>query len=163
MCVRYSKVVSVFAIALFASLVAFSNATDYNTNFQFVQHVFMMDTIFPDSSIMYRSISSPVLHHAGYLVIIVFEAITAILCWAGGLRMLSKVNAPAQAFNASKKLAVIGLTAGFLVWQVGFMSIGGEWFGMWMSSQWNGVPGAFRFLITILAVLIYIAPKDTDD
>jgi len=25
----------------------------------------------------------------------------------------------------------LGLTLGLLLWQVGFMTIGGEWFGMW--------------------------------
>jgi len=40
------------------------------------------------------------------------------------------------------------------------MSIGGEWFGMWMSEQWNGVPGAFRFFVTIGIVLIYVAQRD---
>ena len=68
----------------------------------------------------------------------------------------------AQAFNRSKKLAIAGLTLGFLTWQVSFMSIGGEWFGMWMSSEWNGVPDAFRFFITILGVLIYLVHKDEE-
>lgn len=36
------------------------------------------------------------------------------------------------------------------------MSVGGEWFGMWMSKQWNGVPDAFRFFITLLLVLVYL-------
>jgi len=35
----------------------------------------------------------------------------------------------AVVFNCSKSIAIAGLTLGFLVWQVGFMSIGGEWFG----------------------------------
>ena len=42
------------------------------------------------------------------------------------------------------------LPSGSCLWQVGFMSIGGEWFGMWQSQQWNGVPSAFRFLMTIM-------------
>jgi predicted small integral membrane protein len=42
------------------------------------------------------------------------------------------------------------------------MSIGGEWFGMWQSQQWNGVPSAFRFLVTIIAVLIFVALPDQD-
>ena len=54
----------------------------------------------------------------------------------------------------------MGLTLGFLTWQVGFMSIGGEWFGMWMSKQWNGVPDAFRFFVTIILVLIYLVQRD---
>ena len=63
---------------------------------------------------------------------------------------------------ARGRFAVAGLTLGFLLWQVGFMSIGGEWFGMWQSQQWNGVPSAFRFLITILAVLIFVAIPDQE-
>jgi len=49
---------------------------------------------------------------------------------------------------------------GFLVWFFGFMVIGGEWFQMWQSSQWNGQQPAFRFYLTILAVLIFVMQKD---
>ena len=42
------------------------------------------------------------------------------------------------------------------------MSIGGEWFGMWQSQQWNGVPSAFRFVVTIIAVLIFVAMPDQE-
>ena len=66
------------------------------------------------------------------------------------------------AFKRGKTFAVVGLTLGFLLWQVGFMSIGGEWFGMWQSKEWNGVPSAFRFLITIIAVLIFVAMPDQE-
>lgn len=84
MIVRLSKALLVCAIALFASLVAFGNITDYDTNFAFVRHVFMMDTIFPDATITYRSIQSPWLHQVGYIGIIALETLTAILCWIGG-------------------------------------------------------------------------------
>ncbi|AMM83772.1 DUF2165 domain-containing protein [Martelella sp. AD-3] len=163
MTIRLSKSLTVLAIAFFASLVAFGNVTDYGSNFAFVHHVFLMDTIFPDSSIKYRAIESEALHHAGYIFIIALETLTALFCWIGGLRLLAAVRRPAQVFNAAKKWAVVGLTLGFLTWQVGFMSIGGEWFGMWMSDQWNGVSSAFRFFITIIAVLIYLVLPDTDD
>jgi len=63
---RAAKVALVAAVALFASLVTFGNLTDYNTNFAFVQHVLSMDTIFPFSTIRYRAITSPTLHHAAY-------------------------------------------------------------------------------------------------
>ncbi len=42
------------------------------------------------------------------------------------------------------------------------MSIGGEWFGMWQSKQWNGVPSAFRFVMVIVAVLIFVAMPDQE-
>jgi predicted small integral membrane protein len=161
--VRVSKVVLVAAMALFATLVAFGNITDYGSNFAFVQHVLMMDTIFPNATIHYRAIESPFLHHAAYILIIAAESLVAILCWVGAYRLLLKARAPATDFNRAKPIAVWGLLLGFLVWQVGFMSIGGEWFGMWMSDQWNGVPDAFRFFVTILLVLIYLVQTDRDE
>ena len=160
MIVRLSKALLVCAIALFASLVAFGNITDYGTNFAFVRHVFLMDTIFPDTTITYRAIQSPWLHQVGYVGIIALETLTAVLCWIGGIRLLCGLKLPAVRFNRAKTLAIAGLTLGFLTWQVAFMSVGGEWFGMWMSKQWNGVPDAFRFFVTILLVLIYLVPRD---
>jgi predicted small integral membrane protein len=160
--IRLSKTATVAAIALFASLVAFGNITDYGTNLAFVQHVLSMDTIYPTATIKYRAIDAPALQHAGYVLIIAAEALTAILCWIGAVQLL-RASGDAVAFNRAKGIAAAGLTLGFLVWQVGFMSIGGEWFGMWMSSKWNGVPDAFRFFVTILMVLIYLVLPDPAD
>jgi predicted small integral membrane protein len=70
------------------------------------------------------------------------------------------VRDDAARFNRSKDLIVIALTLGFLLYQFGFVTIGGEWFGMWMSQQWNGVPSAFRFVVTIVAVLIFVSLPD---
>jgi predicted small integral membrane protein len=160
--IRAAKIIAVSAIALFASLVAFGNITDYNTNFAFVQHVLSMDTIFPFSTIKYRAITDPTLHRAAYLLIITTEAAVAVLCWIGAAVLVRHIRAEAQAFNRAKMFAVFGLTLGFLLWQVGFMSIGGEWFGMWQSQQWNGVPSAFRFVMVIIAALIFVALPDQD-
>ena len=157
---RLSKTAFVAAIAFFATLVSFGNITDYGSNFAFVQHVLLMDTIFPDATIKYRAIDSNVLHNAGYILIIAAETVTAMLCWIGAFAMLGRLSGDAGSFNHSKKWAIAGLSLGFLVWQVGFMSIGGEWFGMWMSSTWNGIESAFRFFITIIAVLIYVVMPD---
>ncbi len=53
--IRAAKAVMVAAIALFATLVAFGNVTDYHTNFEFVQHVLSMDSVFPSSTIKFPS------------------------------------------------------------------------------------------------------------
>ena len=42
------------------------------------------------------------------------------------------------------------------------MVVGGEWFQMWQSPTWNGQPAAFRFYLTILAVLIFVSRPDGD-
>src|SRR5215210_2786134 len=160
--IRAAKVTMVAAVALFATLVAFGNLTDYGTNFAFVQHVLSMDRIFPSSTIKYRAISNPTLHHAAYALIIAAEIAVAVLCWIGAFMLARHLRAEAAAFNRAKTFSVAGLTLGFLLWQVGFMSIGGEWFGMWMSQQWNGVPSAFRFVMVILGVLIFVALPDAE-
>jgi predicted small integral membrane protein len=162
MIVRASKVAMVAAVALFASLVSFGNLTDYGTNLQFVEHVLSMDTIFPFSTIKYRAITSPALHQLAYALIIAAEVATAVLCWIGAWQMLRQIGADAASFHRAKRFAIAGLTLGFLLWQVGFMSIGGEWFGMWQSKDWDGVPSAFRFVMVILGVLIFVAMKDQE-
>ena len=160
--VRFSKVAMVAAIGLFAALVAFGNITDYGSNLVFVQHVLAMDTVFPQSTIRYRAITSPALQHAAYALIIAIEVATAVLCAAGAVALARQLRSRAAAFGRAKKWAVIGLATGFLLWQVGFMSIGGEWFGMWQSQQWNGVPSAFRFAVVIGLVLLFVAMRDEE-
>jgi len=160
--IRSAKIVLVAAVALHATLVAFGNITDYGTNFAFVQHVLSMDTIFKNATIGYRAITSPVLHHAAYVLIIAAEATTAVLCWIGAWRLFGRLRADAGAFNRAKPFAVCGLALGLLIWQVGFITIAGEWFGMWMSSTWNGVPSAFRLVVILLAILIFLALPDGD-
>jgi predicted small integral membrane protein len=159
---RLAKIAMVAAIAAFATLVAFGNITDYGTNLVFVEHVLSMDSVFPGSTITYRAIISPALHHAAYAIIIAAEVGTAVLCWIGALALLRQRRAPAAAFNRAKAWSIAGLTLGFLTWQLGFMTIGGEWFGMWQSAKWNGVPSAFRFAMVIIAVLIFVAMRDEE-
>lgn len=159
MIIRYSKALCVCAIALFISLTAFNNLTDYLTNFTFVQHVLTMDTLFPNANVKYRAINHPLAHHIAYIIIISIEIISALICGYGGTLLLRNSKQSAAIFNRSKKWAIIGLTIAFLLWQVVFMSIAGEWFSMWMSKQWNGIQPAFRFFVTILLVLIYVADE----
>src|SRR5260370_30579840 len=92
---RAAKIAMVAAIAAFATVVAFGNITDYDTNFVFVQHVLSMDTVFPRSTITWRALANPMLHHVAYAIIIAAEALMAVLCWIGAARLLQQLRAPA--------------------------------------------------------------------
>lgn len=153
---RLSKAILVAAIALTASIVAFDNLADYQTNRVFVTHVLAMDTVFKGSAIHGRAITDPGLQALCYWLIIAAEAATAVLCWIGAIALLRAIKAPAPVFDRARTWSIAGLTLGFVTWQVGFMAIGGEWFGMWQSSIWNGEQSAFRFYLTMIAVLIYV-------
>src|SRR5262245_66495604 len=120
--IRAAKAATVAAIALFDSLVAFGNLTDYNTNLEFVEHVMSMDAIFPHSTIKYRAITSPVLQHAAYAVIIATEVAMAVLCWLGAVTLARRQRASAIAFNQAKTFAGIGLPPGVLLGRGGFQS-----------------------------------------
>ncbi|MDE1993667.1 MAG: DUF2165 domain-containing protein [Rhizobiaceae bacterium] len=153
--VRLCKVALVAAVALFFALVAFGNITDYGSNWLFVQHVLSMDTTFADSDLHWRAVTSPTLQTAGYLVIIAVETLTALLLWLGAIVLLLAVGG--DEFGRKKSVAVAGLTLGILLYSVGFISIGGEWFAMWQSQVWNGEQKAFDFITMIGVVLIILS------
>ena len=160
--VRVAKIVFIAAFALQASLVVFGNVTDYGTNLEFVRHVLLMDTLFPRTTIGYRAIKDSTLQQIVYFLIIASEAGVAGLCWLGAYRLLRVLRGDGRSFNQAKPAAIAGMTLGILLWQVGFITIGGEWFGMWMSHQWNGIPSAFRFVMILYAGLILVIMRDDD-
>lgn len=162
MIVRLSKILLLATIALWIALVAFGNLTDYGSNWPFVQHVLAMDTIFPHADIRYRAIHSPLLQRGAYALIIAIEALAAALCWWGTWRLWRARRASAAAFHRAKRVAVLGLAVGVVLWLGGFVAVGGEWFGMWMSSQWNGIQSAFRFALVLLAMLIWLGQRDDE-
>ena len=159
---RVAKLVMVGCLALFALLVAFDNLTDYCANFAFVRHVMSMDTTFPGNTLLYRRITSPGLWHAAYALIIVGEGLTGLALTAAAVSFARHLRSASARFNHAKRFVLIGATLGFGLWFFGFMVIGGEWFSMWQSPLWNGQEPAFRFYMTILAVLIFVALPDGD-
>ena len=74
--------------------------------------------------------------------------------------MAGAFHAPAADFNRAKACVIAGALAAFLLWFFGFMVVGGEWFAMWQSEHWNGQQAAFRFYLTVLAVLIFVNQQD---
>lgn len=158
--IRLVKTAMVASTALFALLVAYNNVADYGTNYQFVRHTLGMDTIFPDSPLKGRAITSPALWALAYWSIILAEAATGLGLAYGAVRLTLALRAPPAAFNAAKAYVVVGVGLGFLLWFTGFMVVGGEWFQMWQSKTWNGQEAAFRFYMTLMAVGIFVCLPD---
>ena len=159
---RLAKIVMVGSLALFAFIVTFDNITDYGSNFTFVQHVLSMDTTFPGNALMYRAITTPALWHLAYAGIIAAEGTTFLTLATATVQLVRNLRAPGVQFDASKRFAFVGIALGFLIWFFGFMVVGGEWFAMWQSSQWNGQPAAFRFYAALLGVAIFVNQHDGD-
>jgi len=160
--IRVAKIGCVAAIGFYVALVAFGNLTDYWTNFGFVTQVLDMDGVPAASRIHWRAITAPVLHHAGYISIIAAETVVAALCALGALSMAGRLRAKPPLFQGAKTMAIAGLTLGFLLYEGGFVAVGGEWFGMWQARGVDAVQSAFRVLMTMLGVLIFVSLKDED-
>ncbi|HIK46329.1 MAG TPA: DUF2165 domain-containing protein [Leptolyngbyaceae cyanobacterium M65_K2018_010] len=162
MAVRISKIVLVASIGLLALMIVINNVTDYDTNFQYVYHVLSMDTIFPDSTLTWRAIHDPALQRIAYAIIIATEVTIAILCLTGAGRLLGAIAGTGVTFNQTKTIAIYGLTLAFVFWFIGFMVLGGEWYAMWQSPDWNGQQPAFRFIGCVGIVLLYLNMPDGD-
>ncbi|MBB6173743.1 putative small integral membrane protein [Nocardiopsis mwathae] len=161
---RAAKSAVLASVSLFCLLIVFGNVTDYWVNFEFVARVLSMDGRIEDlaaaSNIDYRAVTAPALHHAAYALIIAVELFVAVACGIGAWRTARAARGDDAAFDAAKTWGIIGLTAGILLWFTGFQAIGGEWFGMWMSEAWNGLPAADRITTFFLGALIFLSLRN---
>ena len=162
MITRISKLLLLASVALFYTLVVFNNLTDFDSNYQFVRHVLMMDSTFPGNRGMWRAISSTPVHLVFYIGIIAWEAVTAILLWWGAAKLLRALRLPAAEFNTAKRIPILALTLSLLMWLVAFLSVGAEWFLMWQSHSWNGQEAAFRNFAVVGLVLLQMVQPETD-
>ncbi|MBK3625119.1 DUF2165 domain-containing protein [Streptomyces asoensis] len=135
-------------VALYMLLVAFGNITDFGTNQQFVRHVLAMDTTFKDDDVMWRAVTDKGLQDTAYVAIIAWETVTGLVlaagtwCWARGEHIRGRA------------LSTYGLVMLMLLFGAGFIAIGGEWFSMWQSENWNGLDAATRAFLFGGVVLI---------
>jgi predicted small integral membrane protein len=158
---RIAKVLLVFGVAFYYMVIVFNNLTDYDSNYQFVRHVLMMDSTFPGNRGMWHAINTPRLHTSFYLLIIAWETLSMILCLAGGAKLAAALWDSPAAFNAAKRVAILGFTVSLMQWLVAFLVVAGEWFMMWQSKNWNGQDAAFRMFAVIGIALLFLAQPDT--
>jgi predicted small integral membrane protein len=159
---RVAKMLLLAAMALFFTLVVFNNTTDFDSNYQFVRHVMMMDSTFPGNKGMWRAIHPPALHLVFYCSIIVWETLNAVLCWWGAVALLRALRATDAEFQRAKRVGIAALTAGMLLWFVAFLSVGAEWFLMWQSKIWNGQEAAFRMFACEGIVLLVVMMREPE-
>lgn len=139
--------------SLHMGLITLGNISDFDTNRAFVEHVLTMDTTFGSSNTKWRAITDQRLITATYLTIIAWEFLTTIaltvafLCWLRAIAIKRGVVAACQ-------LSALGWLMQVILFGGGFLTIGGEWFQMWQSSEWNGTQSALQnFLIASIGLI----------
>jgi predicted small integral membrane protein len=160
---RVSKGLLASSIGFMCLLVSFDNIIDFNSNYQFVQHVLSMDTMkqyFQGGVLLERAIINPSFHLIAYWLIIIGEGLSGLLAFSGGLLMILGIN-DGQKFLKGRLLYILGGTIALMVWYFGFAVIGGEWFSMW-ANKWNGQSKAYTFATFILISMIYVQQQEKE-
>ena len=138
----------------YVGLVAFGNVTDPGTNWPFIQHVLSMDTVNfgdgPNANVAWRAVTSEPLQVLAYIGVIVWEIATATALLVGGFTWMRALGR-GSSLELGRRIASLGFVMVLALFFLGFLTIGGEFFYMWSSSQWNGTDPAFRN--TVLASL----------
>ncbi len=144
-------------------MVGFNNLVDYGSNYSFVQHTLSMDTVFAGNTLKSRAILNPLIWNIAYGLIIFAELLTGILLMVATIRLMKNLNNSIKFIHA-KNWIYLGCSVGIFLWFFGFIVIGGEWFCMWQSEQWNGIEAAFRFVVLImLTITITAIPESSKE
>ncbi|MDQ2993700.1 MAG: DUF2165 domain-containing protein [Pseudomonadota bacterium] len=160
MILRTAKTLLIFSVVFYYLIAILNNLIDYDLNYQCIQHVLTMDTIYPDNNSMWRALTAPFWHKFVFVVINIWEIVTLIFCCWGGIRMVQAIRSDAAVFNHAKNIAIAALTLSLLMWLVGFLTIGGEWFLMWQSKTWNFQSGALRMFTFIGIIMLIVMQPD---
>jgi predicted small integral membrane protein len=151
---------------LYMLLVAIGNIFDYETNFDFVNHVLRMDTtnfgqgegVNLDPDVIGRAITNETVITIAYVGVIIWESLAAlVLMYATFLWIKASKS---KIYFAARKFSTIGLLMIVVLFMGGFITIGGEWFQMWRSVEWNGLEPAFRnSVLAILGLVLVHMPS----
>ncbi|MGH8775627.1 MAG: DUF2165 domain-containing protein [Jiangellaceae bacterium] len=90
-------------MAAYMTLVAFGNITDFGTNQQFVQHVLEMDTTFNDEDLMWRAIENDTLQDVGYVGVIIWETLTALVLWYAAWQLFEPLRGDGDWVRARRR------------------------------------------------------------
>ncbi|MFJ5777654.1 DUF2165 domain-containing protein [Streptomyces sp. NPDC093094] len=144
-------------VALYIALVALGNITDFDSNQQFVRHVLAMDTTFKDEDLMGRAVTGTALQDAAYVGIIAWETVSALVLIAATWLWVRRRH------GLARRLSTYGLLMLMLLFGAGFIGIGGEWFAMWQSEDWNGLDAATRVFLMSGVVLLLVQLVAVED
>ncbi|MDI3271029.1 DUF2165 domain-containing protein [Pseudomonas sp. MDT1-16] len=155
--IRISKIALMSFISFFGLLMMYSNLADYPTNYEYVAHILSMDTTSDQSKYGLRAITSPMLQHRIYWIIITLEVIYTLLCLMGTYQLYRNLSASADDFHEAKKYALMGLLVAIFVYYICIQVVGVEWFNMDQSDVWNYDEWAQKILSFTSPTLIYIS------
>lgn len=151
---RYSKFALLVVTAIFYYITVFNNIVDYSANLRFIQNVAGMTDTFNDT-LLWRRMESGFLHWALYICIIVWELISGLLCTYAAYLSCKYMQAGEADFRKARTAGMIAYVFSLMLWFLAFIVVGGQWFLMWQSANWNGQDAAFRMIGIIGLIMLF--------
>lgn len=155
------KIALVAGIALVLTITTLNNILMPRATVGAVGAALSMATTFQNPMEIWRAITNPTLLWIIAIIIIICEAIGAILCWIGVAQLLGARGSAAQ-FNQSKSIALLGLVFTATFYFLGWLVMANEWFGMWQSTKMNVLQDAFRIFGECMLIALWLNVPDTD-
>jgi predicted small integral membrane protein len=160
---RTARVVASLVVLMAAAyflIVAFDNISNptnpTGSNWPFVEGVLSGDGTPPGNGFEWRFIDASWFQVMAYIGIIAGETLAAIGLIVGGILGLRRSGAR-DAWELGQRWTLLGALFGLLVFFLGFITVGGNWFVMYENAKWNGLEPAFQNTVTtLLAVLMVI-------
>ena len=159
---RVARIVASIFVLMTASyylVVGFDNITNptnpNGSNWPFVRGVLSGDGVPADSGFEWRFIDATWFQAAGYVMIMTLETVTGILLLIGGLLGLRRSGATVS-WGKAQRWTYAGGTVGLTVFFFGFITVGGNWFIMYLNSKWNGLAPAFQNSVMTALTMIFV-------
>lgn len=134
--------------AFVMGIIVLNNLQDKRNGLTYTAHALAMTHV-PEGPLHYRAITDRRYVIGAYSLVVVWEALTAFLCGLGALLLLLKKP-------LGVKVAMMGHLLGVVLFMGAFRGVSGQWFKMWQSGAFNGLPDAHRMLQWFLGVLLFL-------
>lgn len=133
-----------------------TNPTNPNaSNWPFVQGVLSGDGVPADSGFEWRFIDAHWFEVISYIGIITGQTLTGVTIAIAGVLGVRRSGSCPRWGNA-QKWTYLGGILGPAVFFFGFMTVGGNWFIMYLNSKWNGLMPAFQNSVMTVTMLILV-------
>ena len=159
--IRLLKSALALCVALMCLFYAIQNVVNLQAAYSFVALMAGMDGHVAYPETFGFAVSSPAIIWLILWIIILSEFVAGLCSIKGAFDMWSARNADSTAFNASKKLAIVGAGLGVVIWFGYFHAVGGAFFQMWQTEAGGGpLNNAAQFATMCGIVMIFLGMQD---
>ncbi|MGH2550381.1 MAG: DUF2165 domain-containing protein, partial [Thermomicrobiales bacterium] len=103
--------------------------------------------------VTWRSIENSTLQNLAYIGIIVWETLAGLILALG---VVIWIRDRREHLDTARAISSTGLLMLVVLFFGGFITIGGEGFQMWRSTDWNGLDPAFRNAVLAAVTLVLL-------